>query len=353
MNAETKVKKAGRAPSGQAGRASPGAAKASPPSGDHSSRDDPKPSIYERLAAEFPRSAIHWRSQNLTQSGNKALALAYLDARDVQDRLDQVCTPAGWRNTITETPSGRVICTIEIKIDGEWIGKTDGAGNTAVEGDKGGISDAFKRSAVLWGVGRYLYRLPQVWAPCESVERPQGSGKRYFKKWIGTPWDQVPNTWKAATYSDAPDHDPITGEVADLKGPEGISGIKERLRALKQAGNEAETLEEFNDLVRAAKDDLTVIRDDNHDWWAGDGVEDEGFKGWIVRRRQELAGSLQFRFLISLIDECDTVAALQNLVTQHGDAIDALDGAESRRFQTRFDEREAGLAAVAKVTEGA
>lgn len=145
--------------------------------------------IFARLAAEFPRDAIHWRAQTLTQNGDKALALAYLDARDVMDRLDEVCSPAGWRNSYVETAKGRMIGTIEVLFpDVGWVAKSDGAGDTDVEGEKGGISDALKRAAVLWGIGRYLYRLPTVWAPCESVER---NGKIYWKAWKGSPWDHV------------------------------------------------------------------------------------------------------------------------------------------------------------------
>jgi hypothetical protein len=144
--------------------------------------------ILADLSKPFPREAIHWRAQNLTQSGDKALALAYLDARDVMDRLDEVCGPANWQSRYTETARGRVLCEIGIRIDGEWVWKSDGAGDTAVEGEKGGISDALKRAAVQWGIGRYLYRLDAVWAPCESVEK---GGKRYWKAWKGSPWDSV------------------------------------------------------------------------------------------------------------------------------------------------------------------
>jgi hypothetical protein len=150
--------------------------------------------IFGALAAEFPRDAVHWRAQTLTGDGDKALALAYLDARDVMDRLDDVCTPAGWRNTVTETAKGRLIATIEIKVGDEWIGKTDGAGDTDVEGDKGGISDALKRAAVLWGIGRYLYRMKAVWAPCTTYEK---GGKKYWKAWNGSPWDAVRSASRA------------------------------------------------------------------------------------------------------------------------------------------------------------
>lgn len=169
------------------------------------------PSIFQRLAAEFPREAVHWRAQSVTKQGDKALALAYLDARDVQDRFDAVCGPDGWRNSVSETPRGRVLCTIEVRMpDGEWVGKTDGAGDTAVEGEKGALSDAFKRSAVLWGVGRYLYRLPAQWVPCESSD---WNGKKQFKAWKVDPWSKVPSNWKPTTYQDVPPHDPETGEI--------------------------------------------------------------------------------------------------------------------------------------------
>jgi hypothetical protein len=328
-------------PAGKIEAAKPAKAKPEP------ANDAPEPSIYERLAAEFPRDAIHWRSQKLTQSGNKALALAYLDARDVQDRLDQVCTPAGWRNTVYETPKGRVLSTIEILIDGQWVGKCDGAGDTAVEGEKGGISDAFKRSAVLWGIGRYLYRLPAVWAPCESREHPQGSGKRYFQKWIGSPWDQVPKSWNASTYTDASE-----GDEAKV---EGISRIKEAMRQLQLEGNKATTLDEFNALVRANADDLTALKEDNHDWWAGDGMDNEGLKAWIVRRRAELTpkdATLAFQMLSSCLAACATRNDLNSLLDQHGSVAEQLDGEEAREWERLYNEREAAIMAISNVGAG-
>jgi hypothetical protein len=137
--------------------------------------------MFDKLSAPFPVDAIHWRAQSLTKEGDKALALAYIDARDVMDRLDAVCGPAGWQDSYTETPKGRLICTLSIfSPDGVWISKSDGAGDTDVEGDKGAISDALKRAAVKWGIGRYLYGLKDVWAPCQSKEV---SGKLRWSKW--------------------------------------------------------------------------------------------------------------------------------------------------------------------------
>jgi hypothetical protein len=45
--------------------------------------------------------------------------------------------------------------------------KADGAGDTDVEPEKGALSDAFKRAAVRWGIGRYLYGIGPVWVSLE------------------------------------------------------------------------------------------------------------------------------------------------------------------------------------------
>ena len=118
------------------------------------------------------------------------MALAYLDARDVMDRLDLVCGPENWQSEYVETAKGRVICKIGIRVTDDWVWKSDGAGDTAVEGEKGGISDAFKRAAVHWGIGRYLYRLSAPWVPCDTYER---QGKQHWKAWKESPWDHVKN----------------------------------------------------------------------------------------------------------------------------------------------------------------
>ena len=99
-----------------------------------------------------------------------------IDARDVMDRLDNVCGPENWQDRYPHI-SGRVVCEIGIKIGGEWVWKSDGAGDTAVEKEKGGLSDAFKRAGVMWGIGRYLYSLSAPWV--DLKEPYEKNGKLY------------------------------------------------------------------------------------------------------------------------------------------------------------------------------
>lgn len=164
------------------------------------------------LAKEFDRGAVHWRAQTLTRNGDKALALAYLDARDVQDRLDEVCGPENWQTEYNETAKGRIICRIGIRVEGDWVWKSDGAGDTAVEGEKGGISDAFKRAAVHWGIGRYLYRLDAVWCPCATYEK---NGKKHWQKWTDDPWNHVRNAPRQKPQEQRPDPQAIAKWLSD------------------------------------------------------------------------------------------------------------------------------------------
>lgn len=142
---------------------------------------------FKKLAAEFPRNAVSWRAQTVTKDGSKALALAYIDSRDVQDRLDEVVGPENWQDRY-EVHGAKTICYLSLRVDGEWVTKADGAGDTAVEAEKGSLSDAFKRAAVKWGIGRYLYSLESVWVPCECTEY---NGKKQWKRWTQDPWSMV------------------------------------------------------------------------------------------------------------------------------------------------------------------
>lgn len=117
--------------------------------------------VIEQLSDPFPVEAISWRVGATTKDKSKGIALAYIDARDVMERLDKIVGAENWQ---CRYPFAGC-CEVGIRIDGEWIWKANGAGETDYEGTKGMYSDSLKRAAVLWGVGRYLYNLPNVWVP--------------------------------------------------------------------------------------------------------------------------------------------------------------------------------------------
>ena len=127
---------------------------------------------FAALSAPFDPEDISWRVGSTTKDKTKGMALAFVDARTVMERLDAVCGPAGWQNRYSHA-NGKTVCDIGILCGDAWIWKADGAGDSDIEAEKGALSDAFKRSAVRWGIGRYLYDLESPWVQLDEWKRIQ------------------------------------------------------------------------------------------------------------------------------------------------------------------------------------
>jgi hypothetical protein len=125
------------------------------------------------LSAPFDPREVRFKPAIVT--GNRALALAYVDARVIQDRLDDVLGVTGWQDEYECLPDGSVICRLHIRLGEEWITKVDVGGQSEQpdEGDrrKAAFSDALKRAAVKFGIGRYLYRLPSQWCDYDPQKK--------------------------------------------------------------------------------------------------------------------------------------------------------------------------------------
>lgn len=138
-------------------------------------QNDSKPmiAIIEALAAPFSESEVKFKPQ--TVRGNRALALAYVDARAIMDRLDAVVGVENWQDHYELLPDNSVMCRLRVRLGERWITKTD-VGSPSEQPDggdrlKAAFSDALKRTAVKFGIGRYLYRLPQQWADYDSTRK--------------------------------------------------------------------------------------------------------------------------------------------------------------------------------------
>lgn len=133
--------------------------------------------ILAKLAAPFPPERISWRVGPTNKEKTKGIALAYIDARDVMERLDGVMG-IDWQCEYTPVPHGHC-CRIGLLIEGHWRWRSNGAVNLSDSdkadakemAEKGSYSDAFKRAAVLWGVGRYLYDLDSPWVDIKELGR--------------------------------------------------------------------------------------------------------------------------------------------------------------------------------------
>ncbi len=129
--------------------------------------------IASELAAPFNPAEVKFKPQ--TVSGNRALAVPFVDARVIQDRLDEVLGVMGWQDSYECLPDGSVVCRLSIRLGAEWITKMDVGGQSEQpdEGDrrKAAFSDALKRAAVKFGIGRYLYRLKPQWVDYDPQKR--------------------------------------------------------------------------------------------------------------------------------------------------------------------------------------
>jgi hypothetical protein len=129
--------------------------------------------IAAALAAPFEPKEVKWKAQ--TVKNNRALAVAFVDARLVQDRLDEVLGVDGWQDLYDLVPDGSVVCRLRVRFGEKWVTKTD-VGSTSEQPDAGdrlkaAFSDALKRAAVKFGIGRYLYRLPAQWVDYDPVKK--------------------------------------------------------------------------------------------------------------------------------------------------------------------------------------
>ena len=126
--------------------------------------------IIRRLREPFNGREIEWKIQVTSQDKQRGMAVAYMDARAVQKRLDETVGPFNWKNVYSLWHDNSQICGISIFYDErkEWVTKFDGAENSDFEPIKGGLSDSFKRAASVWGIGRYLYEMEGIWVEIEA-----------------------------------------------------------------------------------------------------------------------------------------------------------------------------------------
>ena len=129
--------------------------------------------IARQLQAPFAREDVEFRVQGrVSDQSGRAQVVAYVDARVVQDRLDDVVGPGNWsfdwEPVLVE--NGQVMLakgTLTVL----GVAKSDIGSASNFEQSLGCVSHAFKRAAVHWGVGRYLYGLPMSWVTVEKGGR--------------------------------------------------------------------------------------------------------------------------------------------------------------------------------------
>jgi hypothetical protein len=126
--------------------------------------------IYAALCEPFAPELIELKPGAIAEERKRALALAYVDARHYQARLDTVVGPGGWHVAYRPWGERAVICALTV------LGATREDVGEAEKGDPNQATSAamqaFKRACAAFGLGRYLYTdLPQMWVEAEQRGR--------------------------------------------------------------------------------------------------------------------------------------------------------------------------------------
>jgi hypothetical protein len=143
--------------------------------------------LFTQLADPFDPSEIKWRVTHTTRDASRGAVIAFADPRAYTDRLNQLFTPTGWTRTYEVSTvssvtrmkkdkliqTGKVLVTCTLTITGlgchagsgeEWADEENAL--TAAE------AQAFKRSCVCFGLGRYLYNFAEIWVPLNEYRQP-------------------------------------------------------------------------------------------------------------------------------------------------------------------------------------
>ena len=143
--------------------------------------------LFSRLAEPFGLSEIKWRVTHTSHDGTRGAVIAFADPRAYADRLNQLFTPSGWtrnydvttvsavcrqkRDKIIQTGKVLVTCTLTIA----RLGTHSGSGEQWADEQNamtGAEAQAFKRASSCFGLGRYLYNLPENWVNLDGQGRP-------------------------------------------------------------------------------------------------------------------------------------------------------------------------------------
>ena len=147
--------------------------------------------LLSALAQPFDPSVIKWVVKATTdgkEGKRRGLVAAYADPRAYSDRLNQLLTPLGWtqeysmhvvqdfqrKNGGKETcASAKVMVICRVTIFG--LNSHSGTGEEWADNDNALTSadaQAFKRACSCFGLGRYLYSVPQIWVELDEFKRP-------------------------------------------------------------------------------------------------------------------------------------------------------------------------------------
>lgn len=145
-------------------------------------RSDSVEALLKQLKNPFEAKFVKVRVGATNKDKTKGIALFYLDSREVMKRLDEVCGLDGWASDKEAVTAGDklvgVKCSLSIRMPycdargiEKWVTRSDYGEPSMASPLKGASSDALKRAAVNFGIGRYLYYIPNQWYELDKYKQ--------------------------------------------------------------------------------------------------------------------------------------------------------------------------------------
>lgn len=183
--------------------------------------------LMPELRRPFTQAAVKMKPQVVTKDQKSGLVTYYIDARLAAERLNHVVGAEHWSDSYrllaegTATPA--LFFPVECSLTVFGVTKTDvGQSPNTVLDDKAwktAYSDALKRAAVKFGVGVFLYNLPNVWAETKVGQNGKAQGftdkgvahaRSSYVKWLASP---------ANIYGEPLDHGDLTDHEVEGSAP--------------------------------------------------------------------------------------------------------------------------------------
>lgn len=186
----------------------------------------------EYLAEILPKlkelMSYKWRVQSFSKYNPEATCVAYIDARDVQDRLDAVCL-YGWERDHREIKKHVYAGVGVVMPSGRILWRWDCGVESNTEAEKGESSDSFKRAAVNWGIGRFLYDLKIQKVAANEIKKDNPKNWPHVVDSNGKKvWDLTKHIGDGSKTFAKPKPQPLRNWIEEIK----TAGTFERLKEI-------------------------------------------------------------------------------------------------------------------------
>lgn len=164
------------------------------------------------MSTTIDHNDIRWRVSNTWDNGKTKMGMlvGYIDSRTCMDALDAL--DANWAAEHGEPiiVQGQLV-GVPCRVTVNGVTRSDVGMPSSVDAIKGAYSDALKRAAVHFGIGRELYELPKIAVECEVAPSGKVKAPKALPVYRNGRWD-IDRKYGWVRYDRDPDEQPERAE---------------------------------------------------------------------------------------------------------------------------------------------